>query len=116
MTKLLTPLQNRIVARVLSQPITQALYLREGRVSSIKNMQAKGYIDPHAYTGLHYHHLTDLGKQAFFKDNGDVFYVQDLYDPSWIIFEDGEVAALAKSERSAQRIAGALRSLRCIAA
>lgn len=116
MTKLLTPLQNRIIARVLSQPLTQSLYLREGRVNSIKNMQAKGYIDPHAYTGLHHRHITDLGKQAFFKDNGDVFYVEDIYFPEWTVFEDGNVIARAKSEQAAQRIVGALRSLRCMAA
>lgn len=111
MSKTLTKLQERIVARVLAEP-AQTLYLREGHVNSTRNMIEKGLIDRHCYMMLQSAHLTPEVKSIFFQENGDVFAIEDIYDNCWIIFEDRKVIAKPRSEANANRIVQALKALR----
>jgi hypothetical protein len=111
MPKTLTPLQERIVARVLAMP-AQTLYLREGHVNSLNHMIKRGLIDKHCYSMVQYHHLTPELKSTFFADNGEVFAIKDIYDNCWIIFEDREAIAQPRSEDAAKRIVQALKALR----
>ncbi|TYO65445.1 hypothetical protein FXV83_16045 [Bradyrhizobium hipponense] len=112
MTKMLTNLQERIIARILAMSVSTSLYLREGHVNSLNNLKKKGFIDEHAYTMIQTHHLTPAGKTAFFADNDEVFAIEDIYDNCWIIFEDRKVIAQPRSEANAQRIVQALKALR----
>jgi hypothetical protein len=109
--KTLTKLQERIVARVLSAP-AQTLYLREGHVTSTKNMIEKGLIDEHCYTMLQHCHLKPEVKSIFFQDNDEVFAIEDIYDNCWIVFEDRELVTKPRSEDAANRIVTALKLLR----
>ena len=111
MAKTLTKLQERIIARVLSDP-AQTLYLREGHVNSTNNMIEKGLISRHCYTMLQNHHLTREVKAIFFQENAEVFAIEDIYDNCWIVFEDREVVAKPRSEEAAHRIVQALKLLR----
>jgi hypothetical protein len=111
MPKTLTKLQERIVARVLAEP-AQTLYLREGHVNSTKNMIEKGLIDEHCYSMLQHCHLKPEVKTLFFAENDPVFYIQDIYDNCWIVFEDRNVVARPRKEENADRIVQALMLLR----
>jgi hypothetical protein len=112
MPKALTDLQERIIARLLSMPVTQTLYLKDGHVNSINNMKKKGFLDEHAFCCLQTQHLTDAGRTAFFFEHGDVFAIEDIYDNCWIIFEDRKVIAKPRNEANAKRIVAALKVLR----
>jgi hypothetical protein len=98
MPKTLTPLQERIIARVLAEP-AQTLYLREGHVNSTSNMIKKGLIDRHCYMMLQHGHLSPEVKSIFFGENDHVFAIQDIYDNCWIVFEDQEVIAKPRQGR-----------------
>lgn len=111
MPKTLTTLQERIIARVLSEP-AQTLYLREGHVNSTNNMIAKGLIDRHCYTMLQHCHLTPEVKSVFFSENAEVFAIEDIYDSCWIVFEDREVVAKPRIEANAERIVQGIKLLR----
>jgi hypothetical protein len=112
MSKLLTELQERILARVISMSVSETLYLTDGHVNSLNNLKRKGFIDPNAYSWLNTFQVTEAGKTAFFSDNGEVFAIQDIYDNSWIIFEDRKVIAKPRNEENANRIVAALKALR----
>lgn len=112
MAKILTKLQERIIARVLSMPVTQTLYLKDGHVNSLNNLKSKGYVDQNAHFWLQTHHLTERGKNVFFMENGPVFAVEDIYDNCWIVFEDRKVIAHPRTVENANRIVAALKSLR----
>jgi hypothetical protein len=112
MAKLLTELQERILARVISMSVSETLYLSEGHVNSLNNLKKKGFVDPNAYSWLNTFHVTDAGKSTFFGGHDPVFAIQDIYDNCWIIFEDREVIAKPRTEQGAQRIVKALLLLR----
>lgn len=111
MTKTLTKLQERILARVLSLP-AQTLYLRDGHVRSTINLIEKGFIDKHCYMMLQYAHVSQQAKDVFFGENPPVFAIEDIYDNCWIIFEDREVIARPRWQAAADRIVKALLNLR----
>jgi hypothetical protein len=111
MSKSLTELQERMIARVLAFP-AQTLYLREGHVRSVNNLIQKGLIDKHCYTMMQYGHLTPEVKSIFFGENGDVFAIEDPYDNCWLVFEDREMITAPRREDAARRIVEALKALR----
>jgi hypothetical protein len=97
MSKTLTKLQERIIARVLAEP-AQTQYLRDGHVRSTQNLIAKELIDRHCYMMLQHGHLTPEVKSIFFQENDDVFAIEDIYDNCWIIFEDRKVIAKPRND------------------
>jgi hypothetical protein len=115
MPKLLTDLQERILARAISMPVSEQLYLREGHVNSLNNLKKKGFINPNVYSWLNCFDVTQAGKSAFFGCHDPVFAIQDIYDNCWIIFEDREVIAKPRSEEHAKRIVKGILALRNIA-
>jgi hypothetical protein len=112
MSKTLTKLQERIVARVLADPMN-TLYLSKGQVNSAKSLIDKGLIDRHCYGSMiQSQYLTPEIKSVFFGENDEVFAVQDIYDNCWLIFENRELVAKPRSEEKAHRIVKALKCLR----
>ncbi|ARQ95245.1 hypothetical protein [Bradyrhizobium phage BDU-MI-1] len=112
MSKTLTKLQERIVARVLADPMN-TLYLSKGQVNSAKSLIDKGLLDRHCYASMvQSQYLTPEIKTVFFAENDEVFHIQDIYDNCWIIFEDRKVVAKPRTEEAANRIVAALKVLR----
>jgi hypothetical protein len=111
MAKTLTPLQERMIARLMAHP-ADTLYLREGSVHSVNNLKAKNLIDPHCYTMLHYGYLTPEIKSIFWSENRDVFAIEDMYKNRWHVFEDREVIAECRSEAAAERVVAVLKASR----
>ncbi|WP_316207487.1 hypothetical protein [Bradyrhizobium sp. SZCCHNR3118] len=111
MTKTLTPMQERMLGRVIAFH-AQTLYLREGQVNSVRNLIKKGIVDEHCYLSIHYGQITPLGRDTFFGENDPVFAVEDPYDHCWLVFEDREMIAAPRSQESADRIVKALMHLR----
>jgi hypothetical protein len=112
MKKTLTKLQERIVARVIADPMN-TLYLSKGYVNSAKSLIDKGLIDRHCYGSMiQSQYLTPQIKSVFFGENDEVFAIQDIYDNCWLIFEDRELVAKPRSEDKADRIVKALKALR----
>jgi hypothetical protein len=111
MTKTLSALQERMVARVLAYPAL-TLYLREGHVNSVNHLIKKELVDRHCYTMLQYGHLTPRIKEIFWTENGDAFAIEDIYDNCWLVFENKELMAAPRNETAAKRIVSALKLLR----
>jgi hypothetical protein len=112
MKKTLTKLQERIVARVISDPMN-TLYLSKGYVNSAKSLIDKGLIDRHCYGSMiQSQYLTPEIKTVFFGENDEVFAIQDIYDNCWLIFENRELVAKPRCEEKAHRIVKALKVLR----
>lgn len=112
MAKTMTKLQERIVARVLSDPMN-TLYLSKWQVNSAQSLINKGLLSRHCYASMvQSQYLTPELKSIFFGENDEVFYIQDIYDNGWIIFEGREVIAKPRSEKAAERIVQALKVLR----
>ncbi|WP_439357921.1 hypothetical protein [Bradyrhizobium sp. DASA03007] len=110
--KTLTKLQERIVARVLADPMN-TLYLSKGNVNSAKSLIEKGLLSKHCYASMvQSQYLTPEIKSVFFGDNDVVFAIQDIYDNCWLIFEDRKLVAKPRSEEMANRIVKALKLLR----
>lgn len=115
MKKTLTKLQERIVARVIADPMN-TLYLSKGYVNSAKSLIDKGLLDKHCYASMvQSQYLTPDIKSVFFSENDEVFAIQDIYDNCWLIFEDRELVAKPRSEEKAARIVKALKALRKLA-
>lgn len=113
--KTLTKLQERIVARVIAEPMN-TLYLSKGNVNSAKSLIEKGLLDKHCYASMvQSQYLTPEIKTVFFGENDEVFAIQDIYDNCWLIFEDRELVAKPRSEEKAKRIVMALKALRKLA-
>ncbi|WP_316200989.1 MULTISPECIES: hypothetical protein [unclassified Bradyrhizobium] len=112
MSKMFTDLQRRIMARAISQSVSETIYLRKGHFPATRSLIEKGFLDQHAYGMIQTQHVTPEGKAAFFTEHGDVFAIQDIYDNYWIIFEDRKVIAKPRSEENAKRIVTALKVLR----
>lgn len=111
MPKTLTKLQERIVARVLSDPMN-TLYLSKGQVASAQSLISKGLLTKYCYASMvQSQHLTPEIKTIFFAENDEVFAIQDVYDNCWIIFEDRKVVAKPRLEENAKRIVKALKAL-----
>jgi hypothetical protein len=115
MAKTFTDLQKRIMARAISQSVSETVWLMKGHIASVRSLVEKGFIDKSCYTMLQNHHVTAEGRAAFFAEHGDVFAIQDIYDNCWLVFEDREVITKPRSERAANRIVKALLALREIA-
>jgi hypothetical protein len=114
MSKTLTKLQERIIARVLAQP-TNTLYLSKGQVNSAQSLINKGLLSKHCYASMvQSQYLTPEIKSIFFGENDEVFAVQDIYDNCWHVFEDRELITQPRSEEKAQRIVDALKVLRSL--
>jgi hypothetical protein len=114
MAKTLTKLQERIIARVIAEPMN-TLYLSKGYVNSAKSLINKGLLDKHCYASMvQSQYLTPEIKTIFFGENDEVFAIQDIYDNCWLIFEGRELVAKPRSEEKANRIVKALKALRAI--
>lgn len=112
MSKTLTKLQERIVARVIADPMN-TLYLSKGYVNSAKSLINKGLLSKHCYASMvQSQYLTPEIKSVFFGENDVVFAIQDIYDNCWLVFEDRELMAKPRSEEKANRIVEALKALR----
>jgi hypothetical protein len=110
--KTLTNLQERIVARVIADPMN-TLYLSKGQVNSAKSLIDKGLIDHHCYSSMiQSQYLTPEIKSVFFGENDEVFAIQDIYDNCWLVFEGRELVTKPRSEEKASRIVKALKLLR----
>ncbi|WP_315768524.1 MULTISPECIES: hypothetical protein [unclassified Bradyrhizobium] len=112
MAKTFTDLQNRIMARAISQSVSETIYLRKGHFPATRSLIEKGFLDPNCYGMVQTQHVTPEGKTAFFTEHGDVFAIEDIYDNCWIVFEDRKVIAKPRSEENARRIVAALKVLR----
>ncbi|WP_315729885.1 hypothetical protein [Bradyrhizobium sp. SZCCHNRI2010] len=112
MAKTFTDLQKRIMARAISMPVSQSLYLQKGHIASAKGLQYRGFLDQHCYTVVQTHHVTPEGRSAFFAEHGDVFAIDDIYDNCWLVFEDRHVIARPRSKEAADRLVKALKALR----
>ncbi|WP_396604829.1 hypothetical protein ACFLEY_22140 [Bradyrhizobium sp. YCK136] len=112
MSKTLTKLQERIVARVLAMSVNETLYLSKGHLHSARSLKEQGFLDRNCWGMVQTQHLTDSVNTTFFAENGDVFAIEDIYDNCWIIFEDRKVIAKPRNEANAKRIVAALKELR----
>ncbi|WP_316196679.1 hypothetical protein [Bradyrhizobium sp. SZCCHNS3053] len=112
MSKTFTDLQSRIMARAISQSVSEMLYLRKGHFPSTKSLIDKGFLDPNAYGMIGTHHVTEAGKTAFFAEHGEVFAIPDVYDNCWLVFEDRKMITSPRSEGVAIRLVEALKALR----
>lgn len=113
--KTLTKLQERMVARVLADPMN-TLYLSKGYVNSAKSLIDKGLLDKHCYASMvQSQYLTPEIKSVFFGENDEVFAIEDIYDNCWLVFEDRELVAKPRSQEKADRIVRGLKALRKLA-
>jgi hypothetical protein len=112
MSKTLTKLQERIIARVIAEPMN-TLYLSKGQVNSAQSLITKGLLSKHCYASMvQSQYLTPEVKAIFFGENDEVFAIQDIYDNCWLIFEGRELVAKPRNEDKANRIVKALQLLR----
>lgn len=109
MPKTLTPLQEQMIAKVLTLDTTNYVWVNNGEVNSLNNMKAKGLVTGDCYGSLQIRHLTERVKTVFFAENDSTFMIRNFHGEGWLIFDAKQHVCKVYKEPAARRVVEALK-------